>query len=119
MRRIPNPKGEGHLACWGLRVAAAAVRWYSPSFHGDMPLILTSSEKLSNDLNEHDGPRTDDALDGLIDDDRADDVGDDEYFEAEQDDAAEVVAQVTDGVVAARRDELAQDSDRTRRILRR
>ena len=37
-------------------------------------------------------PEDDDALDGLIDHDGADDVGDDEYFEAEQDDAAEVLS---------------------------
>ena len=72
-----------------------------------MPSISTSSEKLKTTRISTMVREDDDALDGLVDHDRANDVGDDEHFEAEQDHAAEVLAQVTEGVLTARGHDVA------------
>ena len=79
----------------------------APSVPWPHAVDLDLEREAQDHSDQHDGPEDDDALDGLVDHDRADDVGDDEHFEAEQDHAAEVLAQVTEGVLTARRDDLA------------
>ena len=87
---------SGHAASYAHAMATRASSM-CPRRQGQVPSISTSSEKLStirmSTMMEHD-----DALDRRVDDDRADDVGDDEHLEPEQDHPAEVAAESRVGV---------------------
>ena len=124
-RVVPQAVGRVSRAAGGSGAGAydssaqRLVAWYAPSVPWPHAVDLDLEREAQDDSDQHDGPEDDDALDGLVDHDRADDVGDDEHFEAEQDHAAEVLAQVTEGVLTASARRSRGRSERTRRVPRR
>ena len=62
-----------------------------------MPSISTSSAKLSRIPDDDDHAQYDDAFVGRVDDDRPHDVGHDQHFQAKQNRATEVAAQLLVG----------------------
>ena len=107
VRRLAAASENITTADQGLRlVGQRFVGRNAPAVPWPHAVDLDLEGEAQDHANEHDGPEDDDALHGLVDHDRADDVGDDEHFEAEQDHPAEVLAQVAERVLTARGDDL-------------
>lgn len=67
---------------------------------------LDFEREAQHDPDQHDDSQHGHALDRLVDNDRANDVGDDEHLEAEKDHPSEVLAQIAEGISTAAGDDL-------------